>query len=256
MMIEFSVEAGVATLRLNRPEKKNAILLAMRDELAALCERIDDDPEIRAVVLCAAGSDFCAGADVGEFGQGGINGSFYRAQHMHKLMRAIARVRRPVVCAVRGVAVGIGFSLALAADVVLASPTARFSQIQKKIALPPDGGGVWFLTRHLSIARAKDLVFSARWVSADEAHQLGFVLRVVPDAELEAEAQKLAREYAEGPTIALGIAKRMFDVAHKLTLDEFMEIEGTAVPLSVQVEDFREGAASFREKRPPKFTGR
>lgn len=255
MSIEFTVDGSIATITLNRPEKKNAMLLGMRDRLAEVCEEIDDTPSIRAVVLTGAGTDFCSGADIGEMGMGGINGSFLKARHMHKAIRAITRVRKPVVCAVRGVAVGMGFSMALASDILIASETARFSQIQRKIALPPDAGGIWFLTRHMPIAKAKDLVFSARMVPAEEAAQIGFVHKVVPDEDLLDEAYALAREYAEYPTIALGIAKRMFDYAHKMTIDEFMDLEGTAVPISVQAEDFKEGTTAFKEKRSPKFTG-
>ena len=255
MSIELTTDGGVATITLNRPEKKNAMLLAMRDALAAGCEHINDTPEIRAVVLTGAGTDFCAGADIGEMGMGGLNGSFYRARHMHKAICAIARVQKPLICAVRGVAVGMGFSMALASDVVIASETARFSQIQKKIALPPDAGAVWFLTRYLGIAKAKELVFSARMVSAKEALELGLVARVVPDEALLSEAHALAREYVEAPTIALALAKRMFDVAPTLTLDEFMSLEGSMLPLAVQATDFKEGTLAFKEKRAARFSG-
>jgi 2-(1,2-epoxy-1,2-dihydrophenyl)acetyl-CoA isomerase len=253
--IELRTEGAVAILTLNRPEKKNAMLLAMRDSLADLCEQINDRPEIRAVVLIGAGSDFCAGADIGEMGLGGLNGSFLRARHMHKVIRAVARVQKPTVCAVRGVAVGMGFSMALACDLIVASQTARFSQIQKKIALPPDAGGAWFLARQIGVARAKDLAFSARMVAADEALQLGLVQKLVPDAQLMDEALALAREYASAPTIALGLAKRMFDVAPSLTLDQFMDLEGGLLPLAVQADDFKEGTQAFKDKRPAVFTG-
>jgi 2-(1,2-epoxy-1,2-dihydrophenyl)acetyl-CoA isomerase len=255
MLIDLQTDGAVATVTLNRPEKKNAMLLAMRDALADVCEQINDSPEIRAVVLTGAGSDFCAGADIGEMGMGGLNGSFLRARHMHKLIRGIARVQKPVVCAVRGVAVGMGFSMALASDVIIASETTRFAQIQRKIALPPDAGGAWFLVRQLGVAKAKDLAFSARMVGAAEALALGLVHKVVADAALMDEALGLAHEYAAAPTIALGLAKRMFDVAPSLTLDEFMDLEGSMLPLAVQAADFKEGTQAFKDKRPASFTG-
>ncbi|HSW06038.1 enoyl-CoA hydratase/isomerase family protein [Aquabacterium sp.] len=255
MSIQLSTDGAVGILTLQRPEKKNAMLLAMRDELAALCEQINDRPEIRAVVLTGAGTDFCAGADIGEMGMGGLNGSFLRARHMHKLIRALARVQKPMIAATRGVAVGMGFSMALAADLIIASETTRFSQIQRKIALPPDAGGAWFLVRHLGVAKAKDLAFSARMVGAVEAAELGFVHKVVPDAALMDEALALAHEYAAAPTIAMGLAKRMFDVAATMTLDQFMDLEGSMLPLAVQAEDFREGTQAFKDKRAAKFTG-
>jgi 2-(1,2-epoxy-1,2-dihydrophenyl)acetyl-CoA isomerase len=255
MSIEFSTDGAVGIVTLARPEKKNAMLLAMRDRLAELCEEINDRPDVRAIVLTGTGDDFCSGADIGEMGMGGLNGSFLRARHMHKVIRALARVQKPVVAATRGVAVGMGFSMALAADVIVASETSRFSQIQRRIALPPDAGGAWFLVRHLGVARAKDLAFSARMVGADEALALGLVHKVVPDAALMDEALAVARGYAEGPTIALGLAKRMFDVAPTLTLDEFMDLEGSMLPLAVQADDFREGTQAFRDKRAARFTG-
>ena len=255
MAIEVQLDGAVAIVTLDRPEKKNAMLLAMRDSLAEACERLNDSPEVRAVVLTGAGSDFCAGADIGEMGMGGLNGSFLRARHMHKVIRAIARVQKPVICATRGVAVGMGFSMALAADVIVASETSRFSQIQRKIALPPDAGGAWFLVRQLGMAKAKDLAFSARMVGSAEALALGLVHKMVPDAALMDEALALAREYAAAPTIALGLAKRMFDVASTLTLDEFMDLEGSMLPLAVQAEDFKEGTQAFKDKRPAAFTG-
>jgi 2-(1,2-epoxy-1,2-dihydrophenyl)acetyl-CoA isomerase len=247
MSIDFSTDGAVAVITLARPEKKNAMLLAMRDGLADLCEQVNDRPEIRVVVLTGAGTDFCAGADIGEMGM--------RARHMHKVIRALARVHKPLIAATRGVAVGMGLSMALAADVIIASETTRFSQIQRKIALPPDAGGAWFLVRALGVARAKDLAFSARWVNAAEALALGLVHKVVPDAALLDEALALAREYAAAPTIALGLAKRMFDVAPTLTLDEFMDLEGGLLPLAVQAEDFKEGTQAFKDKRAARFTG-
>src|SRR5947207_6646231 len=255
MTIEYTTDGAVGIITLSRPEKKNAMLLAMRDGLAELCERINDSPEVRAVVLTGAGTDFCAGADIGEMGMGGLNGSFLRARHMHKVIRALARVQKPLIAATRGVAVGMGFSMALAADVIVASQTTRFSQIQRKIALPPDAGGAWVLVRHLGVAKAKDLAFSARMVPATEALSLGLVHKVVPDAVLMDEALALAREYAAAPTIALGLAKRMFDVAPALTLDEFMDLEGSMLPLAVQAEDFKEGTQAFKDKRAANFTG-
>jgi len=255
MSIEFTTDGAVGVITLARPEKKNAMLLAMRDRLAELCEQINDRPELRAVVLTGAGSDFCSGADIGEMGMGGLNGSFLRARHMHKVIRALSRVQKPLIAATRGVAVGMGFSMALAADVIVASQTTRFSQIQRKIALPPDAGGAWFLVRQLGVARAKDLAFSARMVGADEALALGLVHKVVPDEALMDEALTLAREYATAPTIAMGLAKRMFDVAPTLTLDEFMDLEGSMLPLAVQAEDFKEGTQAFKDKRAAVFTG-
>ncbi len=255
MSIDFKVENGIAVITLNRPDKKNAMLLAMRDEMAALCERVNDDSEIRVAILTGAGTDFCAGADISEMAKGGIDGSLFRARHMYKLISAMGRVQKPLIGAVRGVALGMGLSMALACDYLLATETLRIGCVQRKIGLSPDAGNVWFLTRYLGVARAKELVFSARMVGAQEAVSLGLVSRIVADAQLMEEALAVARSFADAPTLALAAAKRMFDRAPSVGLDEFMELEGSLVPLVAQSEDFREGTRAFMEKRPPKFVG-
>ena len=255
MSIEFTQKDGVATVTLNRPDKKNAMLIGMRDRIAEISEEINDDDDIRVVILTGAGTDFCAGADISEMAKGGINGSLFKARHMHKAITGLGSIQKPVVGAIRGVAVGMGLSMALACDYVLASDTVRLGAVQRKIGLCPDAGNVWFLTRYLGVVRAKELVFSARIVKAEEALAMGLVSRVVADDELLAEAQTLAESFVEGPTLALGMAKRMFDVASNMSLREFMDFEGSNVPLIAQSEDFREGTRAFGEKRQPNFTG-
>jgi len=254
--IRTTIADGLAHVELDRPDKKNAMLLEMRAALADVFETLADDDRVRAVLLCGAGGDFCAGADITEMGKDGLSGAMYRARLMQRLMRSIVRLNKPVVCAVQGVAVGMGFSMALACDVVLAGESARFGQVQRRIALPPDAGAVWFLTRYLGVLRAKELVLSGRMVPAQEAFGLGLVSRVLPDGELLAAARAIALDYAQGPTIALGIGKRMFDLAMSSTFDGFMEHEASMVPLSVNSDDFREGTRAFLEKRHPAWTGR
>jgi 2-(1,2-epoxy-1,2-dihydrophenyl)acetyl-CoA isomerase len=253
--ILFSVDGGVAVITLNRPEKRNAMLLAMRDQLAALCERVNDDPDIRVAVLTGAGTDFCAGADVSEMAKGGVDGSLFRARHMQKLITALGGVRKPLIGAVRGVALGMGLSMALACDVVLANEKLRIGCVQRKLGLSPDAGNVWFLTRYIGVIKAKELVFSARMVGAQEAAALGLVTRIVPDAQLLDEAIGMARTFADAPTLALAAAKRMFDRAGSSSLEEFMDLEGSLVPLIAQTDDFREGTRAFIEKRAAKFAG-
>lgn len=255
MSIEFRVENSIAVVTLNRPDKKNAMLLAMRDELAALCERINDDRDIRVAILTGAGTDFCAGADVSEMGQAGINGSLFRARHMNKAICALGAVEKPLIGAVRGVALGMGLSMALACDYLIAGESLRIGCVQRKIGLCPDAGNVWFLSRYLGVAKAKEMVFSARMVGAKEAAELGLVSKVVANDQILAEAMALAETFAEGPSLALAAAKKMFDRASNLSLQQFMDLEGSLVPLIAQSEDFREGTRSFLEKRSPKFVG-
>jgi 2-(1,2-epoxy-1,2-dihydrophenyl)acetyl-CoA isomerase len=255
MSIELSKADGVATITLNRPDKKNAMLLAMRDRIAEICDEINDDDDIRAVILTGAGSDFCAGADVSEMAKGGIPGSLFKARHMHRAISGVGRVTKPMVGAVRGVALGMGLSMALACDYLIATPTLRMGAVQRKIGLSPDAGNVWFLTRYLGVARARELVFSGRMFGAEEAQSWGLITKIVPDEQLMAEALALAKSFVDGPTLAFGAAKKMFDAAARMSLDEFMDLEGSLVPLMAQAEDFKEGTRAFIEKRAPKFTG-
>lgn len=255
-LVHLELSGSVAHIQLRRPAKRNALTLEMRDALAQIFEQVADDERVRAVLLTGEGAHFCAGADITEMGRGGTAGSQMRARHLQRLMRAVTRLPKPVVCAVSGTAVGMGLSLALACDVLLLGRSARLGQVQGKIALPPDAGAVWFLARYLGIARAKELVFSGRLIDADEAVRYGLALRSVADEELTPLAMQAADELASGPTIAHGLAKRMFDLSHSLTLDGFLEHESVMVPLSVTASDFREGTTAFLERRTPAFTGK
>ena len=140
-------------------------------------------------------------------------------------------------------------------DLIVASETARFSQVFRKIGLAPDGGAIWFLSKRIGMARAKELVFTARFVDAAEALSLGLVNYVVPDDELMAKAEALAADLAAGPTFAFGMAKKMFAMANG-SYEEFLDVENFVQPQLGQTDDHREGVAAFKEKRPPVFKGR
>jgi 2-(1,2-epoxy-1,2-dihydrophenyl)acetyl-CoA isomerase len=255
MSILFEVANGIAQITLNRPDKKNAMLLSMRDELAALAERINDDNDIRVVILTGAGTDFCAGADISEMAKDGISGSLLKARHMNKAITGVAAIEKPTIAAVRGVALGMGLSMALACDFVVAGESLRMGCVQRKIGLSPDAGNVWYLGRFLGVARAKELVYSARMFGAEEALDWNLVSRVVADDQIVATAEALAADFVNAPSLALGAAKKMFDMAQSMNLHEFMELEGSLVPLLAQSEDFKEGTKAFLEKRAPKFVG-
>jgi 2-(1,2-epoxy-1,2-dihydrophenyl)acetyl-CoA isomerase len=254
-LLLFETDGPIATITLNRPERKNAVLFAMRSELAALCERINDDPAIRVAILTGRGGDFCSGADVSEMGLAGIDGASTRARHMYRLITTLAGVRKPLIGAVRGVALGMGLSMALACDYIVAGESLRMGCVQRKIGLCPDAGNVWYLSRLIGIPRAKELVFSGRMVEAHEALELGLVGTVVPDEQVAAKAREVVATLTHGPTLALSVAKRMFDRALNSSLEEFMDFESSCVPLVAQSIDFKEGTRAFREKRQPGFVG-
>jgi 2-(1,2-epoxy-1,2-dihydrophenyl)acetyl-CoA isomerase len=259
MSVGLTVDGAVATIVLNRPEKLNALTVEMRESLSEMFVRLRFDDAIRAIVVTGAGRAFCSGADVERMaGQAeDLRAGRQRLQHgAHTFIRALHAIEKPVIAAVRGPAVGIGWSLALACDLVVAARNARFSQIFRRIGLAPDGGAIWFLTRRIGMAKAKELVFSARFVEAEEALALGLVNHVVEDDELEAKAAALAADLASAPTFALGLAKKLFHAAVGPSLDEYLEIESLVQPQLHHTQDNAEGVAAFREKRPSKFVGR
>ena len=257
MSVTMTVEGAVATLTLDRPERMNALTVEMRAELAAHLRRVRDETVIRAAVLTGAGAHFCAGADVGRMGQdSSLPAARARMQRgSHTVVRLLAEIEKPMIAAVHGVAVGVGWSYALACDVIVASDQARFGATFRRVGLAPDGGCAWFLSRRVGPGRGKELAFSGRVVGAEEALRLGLVEEVVPADALAARAASLAAEYAAGPTFAMGLAKRMFDRAVGPSLDEFLDYEALVQPQLHETADHHEGVAAFKEKRVPRFTG-
>ena len=159
MSIELAVDRGVAIVTINRPEKKNAISLEMREQLWTAFEAISENDEVRAVILTGAGDAFCAGMDVKEMGgNGGVAWSVTKMRRLHRIARAIASLKKPTIAAVNGVCVGVGWSYALACDIIVASETARFAQIFRNVGLTPDGGAVWQLRQQIGAMRAKEIV--------------------------------------------------------------------------------------------------
>jgi 2-(1,2-epoxy-1,2-dihydrophenyl)acetyl-CoA isomerase len=259
MSVDLTVEGAVAKVVLNRPEKLNALNVEMRESLCDYFARLRFDDAVRVVIVTGAGRGFCSGADVDRMaGQPhDLRGDRERMQRGgHTFIGALHAIEKPVIAAVRGPAVGIGWSIALACDLVVASKTARFSQIFRRIGLAPDGGAIWFLTRRLGMAKAKELVFSARFVEAEEALALGLVNHVVEDNELMTKTEELAADLAEAPTFALGLAKKLFHAAVGPSLESYLEIESLVQPQLHMTGDNAEGVVAFREKRKPKFIGR
>src|SRR5580658_1162021 len=233
MSVDLTVEGAVAKVVLNRPEKLNALNVEMRESLCEHFARLRYDDAVRVVVVTGAGRGFCSGADVDRMaGQHhDLRGGRERMQRGgHTFIRALHSIEKPTIAAVRGPAVGIGWSIALACDLVVAAKSARFSQIFRRIGLAPDGGAIWFLTRRIGMARAKELVFSARFVEAPEALALGLVNHVVPDGELMAKTEELADDLATGPTFAFGLAKKLFNMASGPSYEDFLDYEAFVQP--------------------------
>lgn len=255
MPIDVSHADGVATVTINRPDKKNAIDMAMRRSFQPTFEELADDHLVRAIVLRGGGSDFSAGADVGEMGEGGVRGSMLKARILHRMVRSVAYTNKPVVAAVEGVCIGVAFALALASDFIIVSETARFQFAFRHIGLALDGGAGWLLERHVGVMRAKEIAYSGRFVSGAEAVQLGFALEAIPAEQVQGRAAQLARSYASAPTLALSQIKRQFDAAPGQTLNDALDFEAAVQALMTNTEDFREGTTSFKEKRKAEFRG-
>lgn len=246
---------GVVEVRFNRPEKLNALNDGMYTALTDMFGQLHEDPAVRAIILTGEGRGFCAGSDIGGMLKKSGPAARARLQRRHAAIRAIYACEKPVIASVRGPVAGIGFSVAMACDFIVASDTAYFHQAFRNIALVPDGGAVFFLAQRLGLGRAKDLVMSARKLPATEAKDWGLVSRIVADADLEHEALELAADLARSPTYMLGLAKKMFAAASSPSLETVLEIESFAASVARSSEDHREGVTAFREKRKPNFTG-
>lgn len=252
---------AVATITLNRPESYNALNLQHAEELLDALIACDEDQGIRAVVLTGAGRAFCSGGDIRAMNASTSTGgaaAFLKklTVFLHSVVTTMAWMPKPVVVAVNGPAAGAGFSLALAADLVLAAEGATFTMAYTKIGLSPDGSSTYFLPRLVGVRRAFDLICSNRILTASQAQDLGLVADVFPDQEFQARAQEFAARLAAGPTQALARAKRLLNLGTHGSLETQMEHERAAIAECGRTEDFREGVRAFLEKGIPRFAGR
>ena len=266
-------ENSVVTVTINQPKKKNAINPAMWDGLTEIFREIASRVDDRVVVVTGAGDDFCSGADLSGRGGAGAGdsagagaganaGAQNQVHHLAAMRRvndaciALQRLPQPTIAKVRGVAVGAGCNLALGCDLVVASQTARFSEIFARRGLSLDFGGSWLLPRRIGMHRAKELALLAEIVSASDALEMGLVNRVLPDGEVDAFVDNWARKLAAGPPIALAQSKRLLNNSLNVTLEEALDDEAAAQTINFATSDTAEAMRAFIEKREPKFTGR
>lgn len=254
------LEGAVLRLTLNRPERLNAFNEEMHLALRAGLERARDEGAVRAVLLTGAGRGFCAGQDLGDRdprkGGGTPDLGETLETFYNPTLRLIRMLEKPVVCAVNGVAAGAGANLALACDIVLAARSARFIQSFAKVGLVPDAGGSWALPRLVGEARAKALTMTAEPLMAETAASWGLIWRSVDDDALMAEAAALAERLAVGPTLGLGLTKRLIHAAADQGLDAQLDMERDLQRRAGASADYAEGVVAFLEKRSARFTGR
>jgi enoyl-CoA hydratase/carnithine racemase len=261
--VRVEVDGYVATVTLDRPQSRNACTGAMWVALGATFRELSFSGA-RAIVLTGAGGEFCSGADLS--GRGGNSGGAETPgpmANMSDAMRVLADVVLgihacpvPVVAKVDGLCVGAGLGLALAADVTWCSDRSRFSLIFAKRGLSLDFGSSWLLRQRIGVHKAKELAFTARMLSGEEAFAMGFVNAVAPAAELDGSVDALVETIAAGPPIALASTKRELDNASTLSLAQALEIETLAQGVNVHTDDMREALTAWMERRPPTFTGR
>jgi 2-(1,2-epoxy-1,2-dihydrophenyl)acetyl-CoA isomerase len=252
--IETSLDGGVLTITLNRPDVLNAFGRSMQEEFRAAL-REAREPAVRAVILTGAGRGFCVGQDLKEFQAGEDIPEQLRTIY-NPNVHTLYTLEKPVVAAVNGATAGGGLGLALACDIRIASDAATFVPAFINIALVPDMGGTFFAARILGYPRAFAWLCSGRRLTAADAHAWGLVTEVVESKQVLARAREMAVELAALPTQAIGMTKRLLQHAHTATLGEQLELEAQLQRVATESEDFAEGVAAFLEKRKPRFSGR
>jgi enoyl-CoA hydratase/carnithine racemase len=246
-------EGGVALVRINRPEARNALNMAAREALAAAFQGLHDDPSVRAIVLTGNEQAFAAGADLKEFTDAGAIEILRR--RAERYWNTVARTPQPVIAAINGYALGGGLELAMCCDVIIAGESAQLGQPEVRVGIMPGAGGTQRLTRAVGKFHAMRLCLTGRPIAAAEACQMGLVSQVVPDAEVVDAALEMARDLARLPPLAVMQIKEAILAGQDASLEAGLMLERKAFQLLFASADKREGMEAFFEKRPPKFEG-
>lgn len=254
------IDQGVMTLTLNRPDRLNSFNDAMHQQLSECLKQAERDETIRCLLITGAGRGFCAGQDLNDRNvdpSGPAPDLGMSVERFYNpLVRRLAALPKPVICAVNGVAAGAGATLALGCDIVLAARSAKFLMAFSKLGLVPDCGGSWILPRVTTRARAMGLMLLGDSLSAEQAAQWGMIWQLVDDAELKDTSLTLARHLASQPTYGLGLIKKALQLAETNSLDDQLDVERDFQRLAGRSDDYREGVSAFLGKHPPQFSGK
>lgn len=258
--VELSMTDSVATIALNRPDKRNAINQALHRDLTSALRAVDRNSSVRALLITGRGPGFCAGQDLHELGAARAEPGFRIDEHVrttfNRTVLTIRSLRMPVIAAINGVAAGAGWSLALAADLRIAAADATFTQAFTRIGLVPDTGATWLLPQLVGPARALQLAFLNERLDAEKALDWGLVNEVVPAEELASRSAAVAHELATMPTAALAMTRRAIYRSAAVTLEDALEYEAQLQQRAAATNDHVEGLTSLLERRDPVFTGR
>lgn len=254
-------DGAILRLTLDRQGRRNSLSHSMVDALVVALTEAATDDSLRVIHIRGQGDDFCAGADWVATNSGGqrprTGDLVRRVPHTsHRLVELIAAIHLPVVCTVRGWAVGLGCNLALAADFAVAADDAVFWEPFVTRGFSPDSGSTWLLPRLVGLARARRMLLLGEKVTAADAADWGLIHEAVDPAELDGAAEELLARLAAAPTVAIGLAKQAIHYGQHATLPQTMNQELFSLELSCRTTDFKEGLAAFRERRTPQFHGR
>ena len=250
----YSVSNGVAEIVLDRPDRLNALTFAIYEELAGAFAALDHEEDVRAIMITGEGRAFCSGGDVediiGELFSRDMKGMLAFTRVTGALIENIRKVRRPVVAAVNGTAVGAGAVIALACDLRIASDKAKFGFIFPRVGLSgADMGAAYLLPRVVGLGRASELLFTGEIIGAQEAHRIGLVNRVVAPEQCVPEARALAQKLAAGPAFAHGMTKQMLESEHTMSLAAAIEAEAQAQAICMMHPDFRAAHEAWKAKK-------
>lgn len=253
--IQYTVTNAVAVIRLDRPDRMNALSSAMRRELIDAMTKAPE--EARAVLITGNGPGFCAGQDLGDVGSfDELDLGRTLREEYEPLLALIYDCKVPTICAVNGAAAGAGANLALAADIIVAGESASFLQAFARIGLIPDAGGTYWLPRLAGHARAMGMSLMAEPVPAPKAAEWGLIWDCVPDEELESRTMEIAGKLAKGPTAAYRLMKQALRSSHQNSLPEQLALEAELQAQAGKTQDFVEGVMAFIQKRPAEYQGR